>query len=40
MVKTFPLDNKQRLNSQPFADILLVRPPKTQDFCGKREADG
>jgi hypothetical protein len=40
MVKTVALHNKQRLNSQPLAEIFVVTLQKTPDFCGRREADG
>jgi len=40
MVKTVALHNKQRLNSQPVAEIFVGSPQKTPDFCGRREADG
>jgi hypothetical protein len=40
MVKTVALHNKQRLNSQPLAEIFVGYAAENPDFCGRREADG
>ena len=34
------LHNKQRLNSQPLAEIFVGYAAENPDFCGRREADG